>query len=257
MAINSSASNTLAQPKFRVTYGTGGIKSLSNLRVISLAQFHERLLAKRQAETNALHELWEPFTIHTREERYQQHRTIEATFPFVVAGVAYDREADLADEEDLHAGWQQPSGLVVLSFNYGFVKGNAERTAVKRERLQKQLLASPLLGPSIVLMSKEPGECIIYVFIAAGAIKSYSARVHTIVNYLKAACPKLHRKLCGAAPNANERYSVGFDPLAYLRPRPVEGYPTFPVKQVQAAMIEGKQKLVGGPALKLNSSRKK
>jgi hypothetical protein len=248
---------TTLQPEFLFTYGTGGIESPASLEVISLHQFYRKLLTKHQAETKALHELWEPWKFSTRQERFLQHRKIDSTFPFVVAGAVFDKEADLADEEDYHAGWRQLSGLVVLSFKYGVVKGDAERTADNRLLLQKQLLAAPLLGPSIVLIFKEPGECLINVLIAVGAIPDYWNRVKTITKYLQEACPKLYRKLSGAAPNANERYSVGADSLAWLRPRSAEGYVLFPVEQARAVTKECERKQTEEFARKRSNARKK
>jgi hypothetical protein len=246
---SSSISHSVTGPQseFRITYGTGGIKSPASLRIVSLAKFHQLLLTKHEAETEALHELWQPYTSTTRQERFLQHQKIESTFPFVVPGVTFDKEASLADEDDYHAGWQQMSGLVTLTFRYAAAKGNEDRTTKRRLQLHKQLLAVPLLGPSIVLMPKAPGDCLVHVLLAVGAMSEYRKRVHTITSYLQAVAPALHKKLAITAPLANERFSVGFDPLVYFQPVPKGGYAIFPTEQARQVTQEANRKKMQEP----------
>jgi len=238
---------TAPQPELKVTYGTGGVKSPASLRVLSLPKLHQLLLTKHDAETEALHELWQPYTSTTRQERFLQHHRVESTFPFVVPGVTFNKEASLADEDDYHAGWQQLSGLVTLTFRYTAVKANEARTTKRRLQLHKQLLAVPLLGPSIVLMSKAPGDCLVHVLIAVGAMPEYRKRVHTITSYLQAVAPALHKKLATTAPLADERFSVGFDPLAYFQLAPEGGYAIFPKEQARLVIQEANRKKMQEP----------
>jgi len=133
MATSNKASHEqLAQPKFLITYGTGGGTSPARLRLVSPARLHQFLVARHQVATEALNELWHPFTDTTYQERREQYKQLASAFPYIVAGVAFDKEAATADEEDDSSGWQTLSGLVILTFKYRVIKGNGERTQASR-----------------------------------------------------------------------------------------------------------------------------
>lgn len=231
----------LPQPEFLVTYGTGGTKFPASYEVLSLPKFHQLLLTEHQAETEALSELWHPYTKDTPRTRRQQHELIETTFPFVVPGTLFDEEADGADEEDEWSGWQTRSGLVVVSFKYPVAETNEVVTLNNRLRLQRQLLTVPLLGPSIITVFKEPGECLLHALVAADPKKDYWGQVSAITRYLKATQPKLSTRLWGGDQVPIQTHSVGCDQYAYLQPRPAEGYSLFPVKEAQAKIVEYEQ----------------
>jgi hypothetical protein len=232
----------LPQPEFFVTYGTGGTKFPASYEVLPLPEFHRLLLKEHRAETEALNELWHPYTKDTPRTRRQQHELIETTFPFVVPGALFDEETDAADDEDEWSGWQSRSGLVVVSFKYPAAETNEVVTLNNRLRLQRQLLKAPLLGPSIVEVFKEPGECVLHALVAADPKKDYWGQVSAIMRYLKATQPELSTRLWGGDQVPIQTHSAGFDPQAYLRPRPAEGYAIFPAKQVANATEEAESK---------------
>jgi hypothetical protein len=232
----------LPQPEFFVTYGTGGTKLPASYEVLPLPEFHRLLLTEHRAKTEALNELWHPYTKDTPRTRRQQHELIETTFPFVVPGALFDEEADAADEEDEWSGWQTRSGLVVVSFKYPVAETNEVVTLNNRLRLQRQLLTVPLLGPSIVTVFKEPGECLLHALVAADLQKDYWGQVSAITRYLKATQPKLSTRLWGGDQVPIQHHSVGFDLQAYLRPRPAEGYAIFPAKQLANVTEEAESK---------------
>jgi hypothetical protein len=234
-----------------VTYGTGGTKFPASYEVLSLPKFHQLLLTQYQAETEALNELWHPYTTDTRRTRQQQHKLIETTFPFVVAGAHFDAEADAADDEDDWSGWQTRSGLVVVSFTYLATVDNEAATIKNRLQLQQQLLQIPLLGSSIVLVFKEPSECLLHALVATDLKKDYWAQVSTIMHYLEATTPKLANRLRSGDIVPTLPHSVGFDPQAYLRPCTTEGYAMLPTKLIQTRMTEFERKQFG------NSGRKR
>jgi hypothetical protein len=222
----------LTQPELRVTYGTGGIKSPTSEQVISLPEFYQILLTEHQTETEGLYEpchrnvtIW---------KRRQQCERIKATFPFMIAGTASDVLAFAPDETDDISEWRTPLGLVVLSFRYDFVRLDALATIANRMQLQEQVLAVPLLGASALLVFRGLEEdCLLHVLAATGPMMSYLERQYSIINSLEVACPELRCRLRMVDVTATSPHSIGFDPLAWLRPRLAEGYPLFPIELAQ------------------------
>lgn len=267
----------LFHPNSLVIYGTGSIKAPTSLHVTSIVTLHQYLQTRNYAITQTLHERWHPQSESGLQRRQQQQQLVESTFPFIVAGALLNEEDNRVDEEDGWADEDEDwvdedeededededdededddddddwfdeenynpkhlllSGLVVLTFKYSAVKQSEERTQASRERLQKLLLKTPLLGDSILLMFKEVGECRLHVLIAASPMDDYGQRVRLIMAYLRLACPAVYRRLHNAHLLADARYPVGNDPHAWLRPRSEEGYVTFPVEQARAKMQE-------------------
>lgn len=224
---------TPLRPSYLVTTGKGGDITPDSIRVRSLATLHQQVLTEPKDQTKALLELWHPWTETTRQERYLQHRMLEAKSPYFIAGHTFDRKAYAADEDDPEAGWQKWSGLVALTFKYTVARGNEARTTARRLDLEVALLAEPLLGPSIVFMYKIPAEGLLVVLIAVGSMPKYHSRVHIITRYLRAANPKLYGKEYGYM-GSRAQYPFGFDPLAFFLPEPEEGYTIFPTAQAKA-----------------------
>jgi hypothetical protein len=236
MAITNKSGYEPAETDFLVTYATTNGKLPTSYQVMSLPEFHHILCTQNRAMTENQPELCPLNTSPWKRRR--QYRRMEAIFPFVAAGVLYGYNTD--EVAQLKAKWGQPTRpeLVILTFEYASVQTDAARTATNRERLQKRLLADPLLGPSVVLMYKGPGECLVHVLVAAGPMRGYAACVNTISTYIQSACPKLRTQLYRADGYVRTPRLVGFDPLAWLRPRPAAGYALFPVRLAQGKIAE-------------------
>jgi hypothetical protein len=200
---------------------------------MSLSALYKRLRTKYQPETEALRVWWPKYSYMTpleRRQRAQQRRHVEATFDFILPCGIYGE-----DEEGFPT--EQRSGLVALTFRYTPVIGDAIRTAVRRERLQRTLLKSPLLGPSIMVMFQEVNEWNIVVLVAVDTQLSHTRSTVAISDYLRASSIRLYRALSGAGHVPGTPYALSYDPACYLNPAHLDAPRPFPVRASRQLVV--------------------
>jgi hypothetical protein len=241
-------------PRYRVTVGIGTDITPENIRVWSLTRLYHYILTANEDKTKALNELWHPFTPQTKQERLLQHNRLEKEFPYFIAGHTFDRKGCAADEDDPEAGWYKSSGLIGLEFMYNAARGNEQLTINRRRSLEALLRNEPLLGPSINLITKVPGECKLIVVVAAGEMNEHWQRVRLISRYLWASNSKLYKCICGGH-GSRIRLRIGFDPLAFFRSEPAEGYTIFPHAQALSFINHYNDMELLYPTLKKGSRR--